>query len=1100
MFLRNLIARSVPCTSILGLMVIIVGCSGGEILVSRPEVFTRARLVSRRLGEQQWLEAQLANTPTGQSFQGYSDIRTFEGLYSKTNATFDPLGGKLAVAQNQANVQSLQDETAINGLKNQIELLKLQQGLATLKTNPSPTTNPTAATAPPASGDSAASNSTPSPSGVFNNPPPVPSPADIVPTQAKITSIELLRDQLAFRNAIQSALREQELDDAHDLHGNTLYTLKFDLSVLPESNNSQFGKVVFDLPKLTCEPGEEMDGFYNSWFWSVRRAIQAEAVSLEQRSDAGLLSREERIRLAALAAAAPAHSHDTINSALAQLQEISNPKLQSNLGDGNIAANARPEQPHTPQHDLQQHAQTFIPQLHNLIDLSASQSRMSISNTIQSADQTIAQLQAISAPEVKNNPAFLEALEGVSKIKSEAIAKQNIATLVSIQGIPTEAQASEVRSAVVTLLSYKYGAALKGLATFGDKGIELPALDKGKVYLIPDLIRLQDPNPGKALCTRIDQLRTQHLIGDPYVFLVDPKEESQNISDVRATEQLKNFVLSIQAALPQAGLNGGNYSEYMRRSQERLQGILRRPLVVGFADTSESGTPHFGWILGPRFEIGKSGKPTFTHTAVQHSVQAVLAVPGWMRHLPLSYNTYWVDASGNKTRKLSGSFEVDLPGSASALTSALLSTSNLPRLPLIEAPQAPDNSIHLTKAQAGKSVDLIIHGQELWRNPKVFVGGQPADSVSILPDMNGLSVHINAINMPPHKTNENPLLDLNVVTSEGSSMLYGAVQVFTDLVTPADKLTVGIESKFAVALAAGFRSTSPIPIQQMLTLSAPTATFPDAFGEIQVRIRPLKPGEEKNITKITRSFIPLDQKLLVSKQGDKTLIQLPYSPPTRAEWSNYGWNDEFSTSNDAGNVFVAGDKGVTMQVQLMIRNRPDAAFVPVSTGDDSKALTFVSFPTESAAHPVLLSQAIVLKGNVFQQGLSFQFGADDLFANAFPGLLSSGLTIRFTETLPTGESSSDVTVDPNFVRPQVVKPTGNLKDPLLLPLLSLNQETIDAAAMTPPADPKKQADPFRWVRQRVASTGGDHTFKLAIIGPSGLVLPIEQSLKISFQR
>src|SRR5438128_415349 len=71
-------------------------CSGGgAILVGHPEVFTRSRLLNRRLTEKDWLEDQLAhNTPTGPTFQGLQDIRTFSGLYNKTAATFDPLAGK----------------------------------------------------------------------------------------------------------------------------------------------------------------------------------------------------------------------------------------------------------------------------------------------------------------------------------------------------------------------------------------------------------------------------------------------------------------------------------------------------------------------------------------------------------------------------------------------------------------------------------------------------------------------------------------------------------------------------------------------------------------------------------------------------------------------------------------------------------------------------------------------------------------------------------------------------------------------------------------------------------------------------------------------
>src|SRR5262249_36574462 len=91
-------------------------------------------------------------------------------------------------------------------------------------------------------------------------------------------------------------------------------------------------------------------------------------------------------------------------------------------------------------------------------------------------------------------------------------------------------------------------------------------------------------NPGSQMPPVLIRFKERSLSGVDdksfaAVFVTDPKEEAQNISDVAATEQLKNIVLSVQAVLPQYGLNAGNYTDYVSRSQEKLQGILRRPLV-----------------------------------------------------------------------------------------------------------------------------------------------------------------------------------------------------------------------------------------------------------------------------------------------------------------------------------------------------------------------------------------------------------------------------------------------------------------------------------------------------------------------------------------
>jgi hypothetical protein len=165
------------------------GCSlftspGGEILISRPEVFSRQRLVNRRLTEQQWLETRLAATPTEPTFQGLQDIRIFDGIYNKTGVTFDPLAGKTAVAQNNLNVQSLQNQAEKSSLQHQIEMAKLQQQLAAVKNSATDTSgasagstgssSPPAAVEPTPAGPPGAS--TPTPSEIFSKAPVVPSP------------------------------------------------------------------------------------------------------------------------------------------------------------------------------------------------------------------------------------------------------------------------------------------------------------------------------------------------------------------------------------------------------------------------------------------------------------------------------------------------------------------------------------------------------------------------------------------------------------------------------------------------------------------------------------------------------------------------------------------------------------------------------------------------------------------------------------------------------------------------------------------------------------------------------------------------------------
>ena len=91
----------------------------------------------------------------------------------------------------------------------------------------------------------------------------------------------------------------------------------------------------------------------------------------------------------------------------------------------------------------------------------------------------------------------------------------------------------------------------------------------------------------------------------PYVYAVEPKEYAQNISDVGAREELKNYILSLAATIPQAsGLSAKAYAEKLDQSQTLLHGITRRPLAVGYVN----GDAEFGWMFGSQVRDPPGGK------------------------------------------------------------------------------------------------------------------------------------------------------------------------------------------------------------------------------------------------------------------------------------------------------------------------------------------------------------------------------------------------------------------------------------------------------------------------------------------------------------
>src|ERR1041384_6745180 len=100
----------------------------GVIYLSHPQVFTRERLINRRLEERQWLEDQLKRDADFR-LQGSIDTREFVGLAVAVKGNFDPLGGAQANAavqdvQRNSQINQLQDQLQIEILKKQIDVVK----------------------------------------------------------------------------------------------------------------------------------------------------------------------------------------------------------------------------------------------------------------------------------------------------------------------------------------------------------------------------------------------------------------------------------------------------------------------------------------------------------------------------------------------------------------------------------------------------------------------------------------------------------------------------------------------------------------------------------------------------------------------------------------------------------------------------------------------------------------------------------------------------------------------------------------------------------------------------------------------------------------
>ncbi len=176
----------------------------GAIFIDSPEIYTRERLVNDRYQQDAWLRRRLEQTDSLEfGVQGVREVRAATKFIAQA---------KLGVA----GKSPLGDQTA-------------DQPSASLPAEEPPDANQNRSEAAQSGADKQDPKAAP----------------DRSPTDD-------FRDRVAYREEVRSAIIENQLDDRHDLDGNTLYRLKFDATVIPTVNNHYWGKVEVKVaPKLS---------------------------------------------------------------------------------------------------------------------------------------------------------------------------------------------------------------------------------------------------------------------------------------------------------------------------------------------------------------------------------------------------------------------------------------------------------------------------------------------------------------------------------------------------------------------------------------------------------------------------------------------------------------------------------------------------------------------------------------------------------------------------------------------------------------------------------------------------------------------------------
>lgn len=253
---------------------------------------------------------------------------------------------------------------------------------------------------------------------------------------------------------------------------------------------------------------------------------------------------------------------------------------------------------------------------------------------------------------------------------------------------------------------------------------------------------------------------------DPYA--ITPRESVERISDTSVSQLEQSLALSAAITAGKIGIEGA--LEYLSILENQQQGIRRQPIVVGYSGRiNENGSQldeidwQFGWILGPRFHP-RYGEPGFDywHRTTQIPLSAVISMPAWWTSANIKVSHCWI-ASGSDNcspdSKNPREYTINLPGDPTALVETILPELRNPQPYLYEP---------YPELEIGRKERIYIIGDNLWRNPQVFVGTQKADTIEILPDMQGIIATFNKVKAPAGFSQDSPAsADVLVWTSEG---------------------------------------------------------------------------------------------------------------------------------------------------------------------------------------------------------------------------------------------------------------------------------------------------------------------------------------------
>jgi hypothetical protein len=660
-------------------------------------------------------------------------------------------------------------------------------------------------------------------------------PGGVVPQLAAQPSpIADFNDRTAYRELVRNAIIENQLDDRHDLDGNTLYRLKFDATVFPTRDNSHWAmldvRITPRLQKIKL-PDYDQRAPRSERMKIVREAlIEAEPELVKQwlryyrnKYIQGLshsLTTRFRSRIIDLRAVLYGEvSHEKLTGELKQ----DFLDLRTNYERGILLQFEREFDYSGSKEEFREHNQLLVNELKVSCGIASQPTFVGLRESAFNTREATCLIER-AAERFSKRYYWVTRATFADRVISSTLAGtyQNdrsggSASTIDERHVDTDGQGVDVISQEepVILFDSNDPVDFDGnpvpldvndkrfcrdthpavFEVVDRKLVEHSYLDKLQPRQIGRLVSSSEPefsDDGRVKCFDyyLDIVQEAGFFSfieaisnnteqPVYSYAVTPKEAVQRLSD---RSQQSRAAAALAALAINTGIADADASaKIMREYQESVEAISRHPLVVGFSrglvpDDKDSDTLGFGWIIGPRLHSGQNGvEPKLRQVLTQRSLSALISIPAWWPSINIAIEAKWIDENGIPvgTPTTITHADVRLPVDVDEIQRGLY--PNQSKRPQIDRHMDPV-VLRLPPAEkAPQSFRILIPGENLWRSTVVTLGTDVARQIWVMPDMHGIVAEFS--NFPGRHLEDPDYLPLRVWTSDGVDLVRNKVCV-----------------------------------------------------------------------------------------------------------------------------------------------------------------------------------------------------------------------------------------------------------------------------------------------------------------------------------